>query len=259
MGHQRWSAADPRACARWCRWRALAGAVMARLERPMAFPPALGGRWPLRAAAGRGDRAGSAGCARAWLRSVPDAAGRWPRAGGAARRARPDAAHARRPRQWLRPRRGDTAAAPGTTRACAAPSRCACPGPFAARARRVAGSGVLLVGDAAGFLDPITGQGIVTALAQARAAARTIDRALTLPGPLDLSAYAVEHRRLSTTGTRLTWLALALCASPRFEDRAMRGLQTRPGLFEKLLAINCGRAGLRSLAPRDWAALLLGL
>jgi len=132
-------------------------------------------------------------------------------------------------------------------------------GPFAARARRVAGSGVLLVGDAAGFLDPITGQGIVTALAQARAAARTIDRALTLPGPLDLSAYAVEHRRLSTTGTRLTWLALALCASPRFEDRAMRGLQTRPGLFEKLLAINCGRAGLRSLAPRDWAALLLGL
>lgn len=134
-------------------------------------------------------------------------------------------------------------------------------GPFAARARRVAGAGALLVGDAAGFLDPITGQGIATALAQARAAARTIDQALALPGPPDLSAYAAEHRRLCTTETRLTWLALVLASSGSGfrARRAIRGLQTRPGLFEKLLAINCGQAGLRSLAPRDWAALLLGL
>src|SRR5205823_6329576 len=51
-------------------------------------------------------------------------------------------------------------------------------GPFGARSRTVAGRGVLLVGDAAGFLDPITGEGMATALQQARAAAGVIDSAL---------------------------------------------------------------------------------
>lgn len=132
-------------------------------------------------------------------------------------------------------------------------------GPFAARARCVAGRRALLVGDAAGFLDPITGEGMASALLQARAAAEVIDRALDRARPPDLSAYAEEHRRITRQGRSLTWLALALCSSPRLSSRAMEGLRRRPGLFAKLLAINGGRAGFGSLTPRDWIALFSGL
>lgn len=131
-------------------------------------------------------------------------------------------------------------------------------GPFAVRAQSVAGDGVMLVGDAAGFLDPITGEGMASALQQAQAAAKVIDRALRAGSTLDLSAYAAEHRRITRTGTLLTWVALGLCSFPALTPRAMAGLQSRPGLFDRLLAVNCGYAGLQSVSPRDWLALLSG-
>jgi menaquinone-9 beta-reductase len=130
-------------------------------------------------------------------------------------------------------------------------------GPFAVRASRVAGNGALLVGDAAGFLDPITGEGMAAALQQARAAARVIDRALR-DGSRDLTAYEHAHRRITRSGARLTWIALALCGSERLTAHALRGLQKRPGLFDKLLAINCGRASLSAITPREWVALTAG-
>ena len=97
-------------------------------------------------------------------------------------------------------------------------------GPFAARATRVAGGNVLLVGDAAGFLDPITGEGMASALLQARAAARVIDAALAAGGPIDLSAYTAEHRMITATGDRLTRVALLLAGSSLLTRRAMRGI-----------------------------------
>lgn len=132
-------------------------------------------------------------------------------------------------------------------------------GPFAAGATRVAGGNALLVGDAAGFLDPITGEGMASALLQARAAARVIDAALAAGGPIDLAPYAAEHRLITTTGDRLTRIALLLAGSSLLTRRAMRGLRGRQGLFEKLLAVNCGRAGLGALSPRDWLALTVGV
>ncbi|MHB8574261.1 MAG: NAD(P)/FAD-dependent oxidoreductase [Dehalococcoidia bacterium] len=131
-------------------------------------------------------------------------------------------------------------------------------GPFAARASRVAGYGVLLVGDAAGFLDPITGEGMASALLQARAAARVIAGALRASGSPNLGAYSRAHRRITRTGTALTWVALSLCASAALRARAMTALQGRPGLFGKLLAINCDRAPLSAITVREWAALLSG-
>ncbi len=131
-------------------------------------------------------------------------------------------------------------------------------GPFAVRARHVAGGNTLLVGDAAGFLDPITGEGMASSLQQARAAAGVIDRALRAGGTPDLSAFTAEHRRITRTSTMLTWVALGLCTFPRLTPRAMAGLQRRAGLFSRLLAVNCGYAGFRSVSPRDWLALLSG-
>jgi flavin-dependent dehydrogenase len=132
-------------------------------------------------------------------------------------------------------------------------------GPFAVRAARVAGDGALLVGDAAGFLDPITGEGMASSLLQARAAARVIDAALAADRQSpDLSPFAAEHRLITQTGDRLTWIAFGLTASPRLRRRAMAGLRSRPGLFQKLLAVNCGYAGLGAVSPREWLALLTG-
>ena len=132
-------------------------------------------------------------------------------------------------------------------------------GPFAVRAAPTCGPGALLVGDAAGFLDPITGEGMASALQQAKAAAAVIDAALSAgPGTPDLGAYAAAHRRITRTGDLLTWVALGLTTFPRLTPRAMRGLQSRPCLFGKLLAVNCGFAGLGSISARDWLALVSG-
>ena len=51
-------------------------------------------------------------------------------------------------------------------------------GPFAARSRRAIGDGVLLVGDAAEFFDPFTGEGICSALRGAEMVAEHAPRAL---------------------------------------------------------------------------------
>src|SRR5207244_2932844 len=51
-------------------------------------------------------------------------------------------------------------------------------GPLARRVRRLAGPGYLLVGDAAGFLDPFTGEGVYRALRGAELAAAALDDAL---------------------------------------------------------------------------------
>ena len=55
-------------------------------------------------------------------------------------------------------------------------------GPFAARSRRAIGDGVLLVGDAAEFFDPFTGEGICSALRGAEMVAEHAPRALAHPG-----------------------------------------------------------------------------
>jgi flavin-dependent dehydrogenase len=70
-------------------------------------------------------------------------------------------------------------------------------GPFEQRvARRVVGN-VLLIGDAAGYLDPATGEGVALGLATARAAVDCILRN-------DVGAYEAEYRRLTRTYFALT-------------------------------------------------------
>lgn len=65
-------------------------------------------------------------------------------------------------------------------------------GPLARRVRRVSGPGYVLVGDAAGFFDPFTGEGVHRALRGAEIAAEAIDRALTAGNALP---YGYEHAR----------------------------------------------------------------
>jgi flavin-dependent dehydrogenase len=70
-------------------------------------------------------------------------------------------------------------------------------GPFDWPARRMVADGVVLVGDAAGYYDPLTGQGIYRALRTAELAAEAIHRALEAGrvAGADLAAYESAVRR----------------------------------------------------------------
>jgi flavin-dependent dehydrogenase len=71
-------------------------------------------------------------------------------------------------------------------------------GPFALRSRRVTGDGALLVGDAAEFFDPFTGEGICSALRGAELIAALVPDALAPTGAVPkarLQSYARARRR----------------------------------------------------------------
>ncbi len=62
--------------------------------------------------------------------------------------------------------------------------------------RRAWTAGAALIGDAAGYYDPFTGQGVYQALLSARLAARAIESALRDPGT-EMRAFKRYGRRLS--------------------------------------------------------------
>lgn len=125
-------------------------------------------------------------------------------------------------------------------------------GPFRHRASTVAGEGIFLVGDASGFIDPITGEGLASGLEQARA----FNQALAHPQPE--AEYRRLHRGITRTRWRLTALLVYLASNPSRVARAMRGLTRRPSVMPALLGINLGYWGFGRVTPREWVALLAG-
>lgn len=125
-------------------------------------------------------------------------------------------------------------------------------GPFRYGASTVARDGIFLVGDASGFVDPITGEGLASGLAQAEAFARSLE------DPHPEVAYRRRHRRITRDPRRLAALVLYLVTSANRAARAMRGLQRAPAAMTTLLGINCGYFGFGRVTPREWAALLTG-
>jgi len=95
--------------------------------------------------------------------------------------------------------------------------------PIGHRVSRVAGPGWLLIGDAAGFVDPFTGEGIHRALRSARAAAVAI-----LGGGDVERSYARERRRAFAAKTALTWLVQGFLAAPPLLAHAVARLEDRP-------------------------------
>jgi flavin-dependent dehydrogenase len=115
-------------------------------------------------------------------------------------------------------------------------------GPFDVRARSRVADRAVLVGDAGGYLDPITGEGISLALQGAYWAAEVIDIALRHD---DLSAarlrlYHVPLERALTHYRALTRAVLRLVRHRRLAAFVVRTLACCPELYSKLLAINCG-------------------
>ena len=126
-------------------------------------------------------------------------------------------------------------------------------GPFRYRATTVAADGIFLVGDAAGFSDPITGEGLAAALRQAQALASTLDR------PSPEREYRRRYARLTRDPRRVAALLLYLRGKPARVRRGVRGLDHAPQAMSKLLGVNFGYWGFTRITPREWLALLSGL
>ncbi|MDI3339237.1 MAG: geranylgeranyl reductase family protein [Sphaerobacter sp.] len=100
-------------------------------------------------------------------------------------------------------------------------------GPLAGRARRVAGRGFLLVGDAAGFLDPFTGEGIFRALRGAALAATALLGALETGAAVPVG-YREARAAAFGDKERVCLLIQGFLASPRLLDYALTRSARRP-------------------------------
>ena len=113
-------------------------------------------------------------------------------------------------------------------------------GPLAYRVIPPRHDGVLLVGDAAGFYDPFTGEGIFSALRGAELAAETATRALAAG---DVSARGVPRyrprppRRLPRQGTADARDPVRDLAGAGRANLTATLLARRPGLLDLLLGV----------------------
>jgi menaquinone-9 beta-reductase len=130
-------------------------------------------------------------------------------------------------------------------------------GQFRQRPRTVAADGLFLVGDAAGYDDPTTGEGIGIGLILAERLGGHI--ASLLSGEVDRRTaeerYRRDHARLMRNRNRVTALALMMARRPWLSRRAVAGAADRPQALATLLGINCGYWGFGRLTPRDWLTL----
>lgn len=100
---------------------------------------------------------------------------------------------------------------------------------------------VVLIGDASGSVDAVTGDGLSLAFQQA----------LALAGALaagDLERYQAEHRRIARRPGFMSALLLSLANRAGLRRRALRALASQPRLFDRMLAMHVG-----ALSPVDCA------
>lgn len=133
-------------------------------------------------------------------------------------------------------------------------------GPFARSVRRSVADGALLVGDAADFFDPFTGEGIFAALRGGRLAAEALVGALAAGEATRaaLGGYRRARRRAFLGKWAFERVASVAATRPGVMRRFARSLARRP----EIAALWVGAAGdyvpvTALLAPRSLAAFLL--
>jgi flavin-dependent dehydrogenase len=131
-------------------------------------------------------------------------------------------------------------------------------GPFPVRAVALSRENLVLAGDAAGFHDAISGEGMSLALRSAPLAAEAVLRYLETGSRAGFEAYEDAVRMLRRPSTLFARLMLTLRDRPALARRALRNLARRPDSFTRLVGLNGGELGFRDLRPRDLSALVLG-
>lgn len=119
-------------------------------------------------------------------------------------------------------------------------------GPLRQRTRGVTMGNLALVGDAAGYVDAITGEGMALAFRQA------VDVARSLAAD-DLPPYPGAQLRYRRRPALFTEATLVMSRHPRLRRRAVAALAREPALFDRILAVHSGDACLRTLASAPLA------
>ncbi len=97
-------------------------------------------------------------------------------------------------------------------------------GPLRQRSRRRVAGRVLLVGDASGYVDALTGEGLSLALAEADAAVRAVVTD-------DPERYEAEWRRITMRYRAMTGALLAVSRVPALRRRLVPAAAAMPGAF----------------------------
>ena len=123
-------------------------------------------------------------------------------------------------------------------------------GPFEVLPARRSAPGAILVGDAAGYFDPFTGQGVFRALHGARLAAAVVRAALASPGdePAALRAYGRAMARRLPLSRAVQHGIDAVVSRPRRFDATACRLRGRSRLTSLLADITGDRIGSRGPA-----------
>jgi len=134
-------------------------------------------------------------------------------------------------------------------------------GPFAVSSARVIAPGALLVGDAADFFDPATGDGIYCALRGAELVAETAVAALSLPGLVTVDRLA-EYRRMRRRLFAGKWMLERMIDSglrfPGLFDRAVSRLGRHEEMGHAVIGLAGGFVPLRAvLSPIFLARMIL--
>ena len=133
-------------------------------------------------------------------------------------------------------------------------------GPFDWPVRRVAYTGAALVGDAAGYYDPFTGQGIYQALAGAEQLAHFASDALRARQTDNFAScgYAEAQRRITAPARRMQRIIEFVCARPRLSDFAFAKFGRDDVLASALVAVTGDLASPGSVfSPRMLMRLAL--
>lgn len=136
-------------------------------------------------------------------------------------------------------------------------------GPFDWPTRSAVADGAALVGDAAGYYDPFTGQGIYQAMAGAERLVAAVAPALATgggPASLDggLHRYAADKARLTRPARRVQRLVEAVVSRPWLADLALGRLRTAPAAMDRLIEVTGDLRPPRSLlSPAVVSSLIL--
>ncbi|WP_417723486.1 geranylgeranyl reductase family protein [Salipiger sp.] len=127
--------------------------------------------------------------------------------------------------------------------------------PFGAVRRHPGRGNILLAGDAAGLVDPITGEGIAHALHSGSLAARACAEALRAGSPG--SAYGHYRRSLVPLHRELAWARMLrhLVFSPRAADRFARAFRRSDPARQRYMRLLAGEMGYPAFVGLSLARL----
>jgi flavin-dependent dehydrogenase len=131
-------------------------------------------------------------------------------------------------------------------------------GPLGYHRRRAGRGRVLLVGDAAAHLDPMTGQGVYLALRGAELCAAAAADALERAGAPSVRAYAFARSREFEPVFAASRLVQALAFRPAVARRAAAQVARHPDLGERLIGAIGNTAGIGSVLHPAVLPRLLG-